>query len=174
RAAARDEGRAEDGRKHAGGEKPQEIHGPGIGLNPRNLESFGTSYRFSGRSSGPASITQIRWPVVTGEPGATEISVTVPAQCAVTSFSIFIASTMQSTWPTLTVSPSVTVTASTVPCIGLPTTPDARPPPSEDARSRRRRASARYGGSGTSTFTCTRRPSTSATVVLSANEPSEA
>ena len=61
----------------------------------------------------------------------------------VTSFSIFIASTMQSTCPASTTSPSATFTSRTVPCIGL-TTGRCRPPPAPAAtRSRRRRASSR-------------------------------
>jgi len=46
------------------------------------------------------------WPVLTGWPGWTESSDTVPSRCACTSFSIFIASTMQSTWPAVTAWPS--------------------------------------------------------------------
>ena len=65
--------------------------------------------------------------------------------------------------PASTASPSATFTSRTVPCIGLTTAPDA-------ARAAGRRALASpagelaVGGSGTSTFTSTRRPSTSATV----------
>ncbi len=49
-----------------------------------------------------AATTQMTWPVFTGWPAATESSLTRPARCACTSFSIFIASTMHSTWPAST------------------------------------------------------------------------
>src|SRR5581483_11604286 len=96
----------------------------------------------SGRQPGYA-ITQICSPIATGCSGATASSATVPDACAVTSFSIFIASTMQITWPTSTLSPSATFTSSTVPCIGERTAPDAPAAPPAAARSRRRRASSR-------------------------------
>ena len=61
----------------------------------------------------------------------------------------------------LDASPSATFTSSTVPCIGLTTESEPPAAPAAATRSRRRRASSRYAGSGTSTFTSTRRPSTS-------------
>src|SRR2546423_665060 len=68
------------------------------------------------------------WPVMTGWPASTERLRTVPAACACTSFSIFIASTMQITWPGSTSSPSASRTDRTVPCIGE-TTASLPPPP---------------------------------------------
>ena len=66
--------------------------------------------------------------------------------------------------PASTVSPSATFTSSTVPCIGLTTAPEPPPaPPTPRARAGGARARGSRG-SRTSTFTCTRRPSTSATV----------
>ena len=76
-------------------------------------------------------------------PGATERPHTTPARCAVTSFSIFIASTTQITWPAVTSSPSATSTASTVPCIGLTTASRPRRRLRRRRRSRRRRRAAR-------------------------------
>src|SRR5262245_15898750 len=64
----------------------------------------------------PSCVTrQMTWPLLTGCPGSTESSETVPARGDVISFSIFIASTTQTTWPGSTASPSATSTASTVP-----------------------------------------------------------
>ncbi len=55
----------------------------------------GAPHRAATRTAGLAhEIVQIGWPVVTGCPSTTAISVTVPARWAATSFSIFIASTI--------------------------------------------------------------------------------
>ena len=99
------------------------------------------------------------WPVLTGSPGFELMLWTMPSRCALTSFSIFIASMMQSTWPVLTTSPSATLTASIVPCIGLVTAsvPAPRPPPLS-SRSRRRWPSATKSAMGSCTFTSKRRP----------------
>src|SRR6266540_6006330 len=51
------------------------------------------------RQSASWMTRQTTWPVVTGWPGATDSSETVPPRGAVISFSIFIASTTQTTWP---------------------------------------------------------------------------
>ena len=49
------------------------------------------------RQSASCVTRQMTWPVVTGWPGSTESSETVPARGDVISFSIFIASTTQTT-----------------------------------------------------------------------------
>src|SRR5213079_1272123 len=125
----------------------------------------------------PASCVtrQMTWPVVTGWPGCTESSETVPARGDVISFSIFIASTTQTTWPGSTASPSTTSTASTVPCIGVTMASRAAPWwPCWSSRSRRRRASSACGGSGSRSVISKRRPSTSAWTFRPRRRPSEA
>jgi Cation transport ATPase len=91
----------------------------------------------------PSATTQITWPLATAPPGLTESSVTTPARCAVTSFSIFIASITQMIAPAATSSPSPTRTSSTVPCIGLTMKSAAWPLPAPAPRSKRLRPSAR-------------------------------
>ena len=126
---------------------------------------------FSLRKTGIYLITAIVSPVPMAPPSATFSSSTLPARCAVISFSIFIASITQIRAPASTSWPFSTLTRSTVPCSGEISVSEAPSlPPAPRARSRRggwrrpvefgRRVAPPVAG-GPITLTSKRRPLTS-------------
>ena len=83
---------------------------------------------------GQSPIFMTTSPPPTVSPGATLISLTVPARSVAIWFSIFIASSTTTGWPASTVSPTSTRILTIVPCIGTVTSPLPDPPAGTAAR----------------------------------------